>query len=78
MASVNRTTPIDPNQRTELDGLYITRGGVVVLDQPFLTQNVSIPNGEFCKLIHVGSAGDIVWENQDGEAQVVQNVLAGS
>ena len=25
----------------------------------------------------MGSAGDLVWENQDGEAQVVENVLAG-
>jgi hypothetical protein len=56
----------------------ITRGGVVTLDAPFLSNDNTTNIGELCKIIHVATGGDLIIENQDGVPQVFIGLLSGS
>lgn len=59
------TQAINPRNRAEQIGMAITRGNEVVIDQKFRTENGTFD--EFCKLIGIGGAGNVLVENADGE-----------
>lgn len=69
----NITERINPRNRTEQIGLPATRGGVVVpgaegIPGAGLFTIEGSTATEFCKLIVVGIAGDVIVENADGLA----------
>lgn len=60
------TQAINPRSRTEQIGVTATRGGTVILDAFFTEDGETTP--EYCKLINVGGAGDVIVENSEGKA----------
>lgn len=78
----NITERINPRNRTEQIGLPATRGGVVVPGDElipgaglFTIDGSTTP--EFCKLIVVGVAGDVIVETADGLALFFPAQVAG-
>ncbi len=61
----NITQPINPRNRAEQIGMVITRGNEVVVGSNFRVENGTFD--EFCKLIGIGGAGNVLVENADGE-----------
>ena len=72
------TNTINPLKSVNMVGMPITRGGVVTPGAPFLTDDNLTNKGELCKIIHVGTGGNLIIENQDGVAQVFIGLLSGS
>ena len=61
-------------------GIIVKKSNIVVLDEPFFEEGDSTPEASI--LIHVGTGapdntGVIVWENSDGQQQVITGAGTG-
>lgn len=74
---IEKTEGINEYNKSIDIGRSVTRGGIVVLDQLF-GDEFSPSSGELSSQIHVGTGGNILFQNSDDEIIPYLNVTSGT